>query len=255
MRWLRPWVIFAGCVLVVVLLDWAEPVLLPVAGALLLTFLLNPWVNGLQRWIRRGPAVVLVAGHYRRRDAARLGPRTETSLARSRQPSREHPAEDRRRSNMSCGGASSVQSTLEEIKEDIKKDTAARKPGLQADACHHRQRDGHRSDRHPVAGPLPALGAAGHRARDLHVTRTADARPIVALAGDSHPPPPPKRSTMRRAQPLLDDPPSTPFTASASAPARGSSACPSVALGGGRRSLPLHPPYVGLVDAAVARSP
>ena len=60
MRWLRPWVIFAGCVLVVVLLDWAEPVLLPVAGALLLTFLLNPWVNGLQRWIRRGPAVVLV---------------------------------------------------------------------------------------------------------------------------------------------------------------------------------------------------
>ena len=60
MRWLRPWVIFAGCVLVVVLLDWAEPVLLPVAVALLLTFLLNPWVNGLQRWIRRGPAVVLV---------------------------------------------------------------------------------------------------------------------------------------------------------------------------------------------------
>jgi predicted PurR-regulated permease PerM len=57
---LRCWVFFAGCVLAVVVLDWAEPVLLPVAVSLLLTFLLNPPVNSLQRWIGRAAAVIVV---------------------------------------------------------------------------------------------------------------------------------------------------------------------------------------------------
>ena len=54
----RHWIAFAGCLLLVFVLDWAEALLLPIAVALLLTFLLNPPVSVLQRWIRRGPAVV-----------------------------------------------------------------------------------------------------------------------------------------------------------------------------------------------------
>jgi predicted PurR-regulated permease PerM len=57
---IRPWIFFAGCVLAVAVLKWAEPVLLPVAVALLLTFLLNPPVNSLQRWIGRAAAVIVV---------------------------------------------------------------------------------------------------------------------------------------------------------------------------------------------------
>src|SRR6187200_2182172 len=54
---LKPWVTFAGCVLVVVVLYWAQAVLVPIALAILLTFVLTPPVTWLQRWIGRIPAV------------------------------------------------------------------------------------------------------------------------------------------------------------------------------------------------------
>ena len=49
---------FAGCVLVVVVLYWAQTVLVPIALAILLTFVLTPPVTWLQRWIGRIPAVL-----------------------------------------------------------------------------------------------------------------------------------------------------------------------------------------------------
>src|SRR5205085_4427892 len=55
-RWLR----FAGCVLVVAVLYWAQAVLVPVALALLITFVLTPPVIVLQRWVGRVPAVLAV---------------------------------------------------------------------------------------------------------------------------------------------------------------------------------------------------
>ena len=55
---LKPWVIFAGCVLVIVVLYWAQAVLVPIALAVLLTFVLTPPVTWLQRWIGRVPAVL-----------------------------------------------------------------------------------------------------------------------------------------------------------------------------------------------------
>jgi predicted PurR-regulated permease PerM len=55
---LKPWVIFAGCVLVIVVLYWAQAVLVPIALAVLLTFVLTPPVNGLERWLGRVPAVL-----------------------------------------------------------------------------------------------------------------------------------------------------------------------------------------------------
>ncbi len=54
----KPWVTFAGCVLVVVVLYWAQAVLVPFAVAILLTFVLTPPVTWLQRWVGRVPAVL-----------------------------------------------------------------------------------------------------------------------------------------------------------------------------------------------------
>ena len=55
---MKPWVTFAGCVLVVVVLYWAQAVLVPVALAVLLTFVLTPPVNWLERKLGRVPAVL-----------------------------------------------------------------------------------------------------------------------------------------------------------------------------------------------------
>src|SRR6187431_1710072 len=57
---LKPWVTFAGCVLVIVVLSWAQAVLVPIALAVLLTFVLTPPVIWLERWIGRVPAVLAV---------------------------------------------------------------------------------------------------------------------------------------------------------------------------------------------------
>ena len=56
----KPWLTFAGCVLVVVVLYWAQAVLVPVALAILLTFVLTPPVTWLERWIGRVAAVLTV---------------------------------------------------------------------------------------------------------------------------------------------------------------------------------------------------
>ncbi len=55
----KPWVTFAGGVLVVAVLYWAQAVLVPFALAILLTFVLTPPVAWLQRWVGRVPAVLL----------------------------------------------------------------------------------------------------------------------------------------------------------------------------------------------------
>jgi predicted PurR-regulated permease PerM len=57
---LKAWVTFAGCVLVVVVLYWGQVVLVPIALALLLTFVLTPPVNWLERRVGRVPAILLV---------------------------------------------------------------------------------------------------------------------------------------------------------------------------------------------------
>jgi predicted PurR-regulated permease PerM len=59
-RSLTPWVTFAGCVLVVVVLHWAQDILVPIALAILLTFVLTPPVTLLERAIGRVPAVLAV---------------------------------------------------------------------------------------------------------------------------------------------------------------------------------------------------
>ncbi len=60
MKSVKPWVTFAGGVLVVAVLYWAQAVLVPFALAVLLTFVLAPPVTWLQRWVGRVAAVLLV---------------------------------------------------------------------------------------------------------------------------------------------------------------------------------------------------
>ena len=55
---MKPWITFAGGVLVIVVLYWAQTVLVPIALAVLLTFVLTPPVNWLERWLGRVPAVL-----------------------------------------------------------------------------------------------------------------------------------------------------------------------------------------------------
>lgn len=57
---LKSWVTFAGAVLVVAVLYWAQAVLVPIALALLLSFILTPPVSWLERWAGRVPAVLTV---------------------------------------------------------------------------------------------------------------------------------------------------------------------------------------------------
>jgi predicted PurR-regulated permease PerM len=59
-RILKPWLTFAGCVLVVVVLYVAHAVFVPFALAILLTFVLTPPVTALERWIGRVPAVLVM---------------------------------------------------------------------------------------------------------------------------------------------------------------------------------------------------
>ena len=55
----KPWITFAGGVLVVAVLYWAQAVLVPFALAILVTFVLTSPVTWLQRWVGRVPAVLL----------------------------------------------------------------------------------------------------------------------------------------------------------------------------------------------------
>ena len=55
---MKPWLTFAGVVLVVVVLDWAQAVFVPIALAVLISFVLAPPVNWLERWLGRVPAVL-----------------------------------------------------------------------------------------------------------------------------------------------------------------------------------------------------
>src|SRR5688572_21946445 len=57
---LKPLLMFAGFVLVVVVLYWAQAVLVPIALAILFTFVLTPPVTWLERWIGRVPAVLAI---------------------------------------------------------------------------------------------------------------------------------------------------------------------------------------------------
>ena len=126
----KRWVTFAGGVLVVVVLYWAQAVLVPFAVAILLTFVLAPLVTWLQRWVGRVPAVLAVVTLV----FAVLG-LAGWGLARQM----DHLADDlpRYRANILAkiadvrgagkgGAVEKLQETIEDIKTDLGKSEVAR---------------------------------------------------------------------------------------------------------------------------------
>ncbi|MGH7336067.1 MAG: AI-2E family transporter, partial [Myxococcota bacterium] len=56
----QAWLTFTGCVLATAILYWAQAVIVPIAFATLMAFLLTPVVTSLQRWLGRVFAVIAV---------------------------------------------------------------------------------------------------------------------------------------------------------------------------------------------------
>ena len=119
----RPWITFAGCVLVVAVLYWAQAILVPLAIAVLLTFLLAPAVTWVERWVRRPAAIdVIVLVTFTVLGGASWAVARQLSGLAESLPSYR----DNIRSKVSDlqnagrgGSVEKVQETLEGIQEDI----------------------------------------------------------------------------------------------------------------------------------------
>jgi predicted PurR-regulated permease PerM len=127
---LKPWVTFAGCVLVVVVLYLAQAVFVPFALAILLTFVLAPPVTWLERRVGRVPAVLVMvtlvftviglAGWGLARQMDQLA----EDLPRYRTNIRAKIADVRGAGK--GGSVEKLQDTIEDIKTDLGKSDAPR---------------------------------------------------------------------------------------------------------------------------------
>ena len=103
---LKAWVTFAGAVLVIVVLYWAQAVFVPIALAALLSFVLSPPVNWLERWLGRVPAVLMVVTLvFVVLGLAGWGLARQMNNLADDLPAlpRQHPGEDRRRARRRQG--------------------------------------------------------------------------------------------------------------------------------------------------------
>ncbi len=127
---LKPWVVFAGCVLVIAVLYWAQAVLVPIALSMLLTFLLTPLVAMLERRVGRLPAVLVIvtlaftAFGLAGWGLARQVPSLIDELPTYRENIRQKISDIQ---GVSRGGSvEKLQQTVDDIKEQITKDEPAR---------------------------------------------------------------------------------------------------------------------------------
>ena len=159
---LKPWVTFAGCVLVVVVLYWAQAVLVPFALAILLTFVMTPPVTWLERWVGRVPAVLAVVTLV----FTVLG-LAGWGLARQM----DYLAEDlpRYRANILAkiadvrgagkgGSVEKLQQTIEDIKTDLGKSDAPKGTRAAARGGHLRAEVSGFGWLGPIVGPLGTAG-------------------------------------------------------------------------------------------------
>jgi predicted PurR-regulated permease PerM len=119
----KPWVTFAGCVLVITVLYWAQGVLVPLALAILLTFVLTPPVSWLERWIGRvGSVLVIVTLVFTLLGLAAWGLARQTDHLAQELPGYRKNIRAKIADIRGAGRGGSVeklQKTLEEIKEDL----------------------------------------------------------------------------------------------------------------------------------------
>jgi predicted PurR-regulated permease PerM len=122
-RRLQPWLTFAGCVLVVAVLYWAQAVLIPLAFAILLTFVLTPPVAYLQRWLGRVPAVLLVVALvFTALGVAAWAVATQASLLAADLPQYRHNIRQKIadiRGASQGGAVKEVQETLKDIQNEM----------------------------------------------------------------------------------------------------------------------------------------
>jgi len=125
---LRPWANFAGCVLVVAVLYWAQTVVVPLALAVLLAFLLTPICVRVQKWIGRVAAVLVTVGlmfSFVGLTGWFLGSQVGQVIGQIpeyRQNIREKVADIR---EVGQGPVETVQKALEEIQAEIEKPAPA----------------------------------------------------------------------------------------------------------------------------------
>jgi predicted PurR-regulated permease PerM len=120
---LRGWTTFAGCLLVVAALHWAQAIFVPVCLAILITFVLTPPVIWLQRRIGRVAAVVAlvtlvssalgISAWAITRQMSSLSADLVTYRANIRQKVRDV------RGARQGGSVEKLQTTLEQIKKDM----------------------------------------------------------------------------------------------------------------------------------------
>jgi predicted PurR-regulated permease PerM len=121
-----PWVVFAGWVLIVAVLYWAQAILVPVALAVLLSFVLTPVVTPLQRWFGRLPGLLVVTlAVFVLLAAAGWGLNTQITSVLDELPAYRDNIRQRVRDIRGAGRGGSVeklQKTVEGIQQDIERD-------------------------------------------------------------------------------------------------------------------------------------
>jgi predicted PurR-regulated permease PerM len=121
-----PWVVFAGWVLIVAVLYWAQAILVPVALAVLLSFVLTPVVTPLQRWFGRLPGLLMVTiAVFVLLAAAGWGLNTQITSVLDELPAYRDNIRHRIRDIRGAGRGGSVeklQKTVEGIQQEIERD-------------------------------------------------------------------------------------------------------------------------------------
>ena len=124
------WITFAGAILVVVVLYWARSVLMPIALAALLTFVLAGPVTRLQRWVGRATAVAItVTLVFAALAAAGWGLSSQLSLLVDELPAYRTNIREKIRDVREVGDGSveKLQETFDEIRNEIDPTTQPRR--------------------------------------------------------------------------------------------------------------------------------
>jgi predicted PurR-regulated permease PerM len=190
---IAPWVTFAGCVLVVVVLYAAQAVLVPIALASLLTFVLGPPVTRLERWLGRVVAVlVTVALVFAVLGLAGWGVWREMSGLAQELPGYRANIKQKIADVRGAGRGGSVekiQETIHDIKTEIEKSDTARGTGGRPLVIESRQVAslwGFPSWLGPLVGPVSTAGLVAVMVVFMLLERRDLRERVIGIIGRGH---------------------------------------------------------------------